>query len=704
MTQLTFGTHIMTGTSTNTTTQTYVGIDLGTTRCVMASQTGDASPTIIQLESQQNALPSLIYFPEDAPPLCGQEASSLLLAHPERGGLLFKRKMGQPQWYLQIDTTKYTAKALSTLLLHHLHSIWCEHHPQAEAVITVPAYFDDIARRETIEAARDAGWQVLGLLNEPSAAALAYHAIYPPKDTAPQCGLVFDLGGGTLDVTVLRQSSDKIEMLSSTGDTKLGGQEWDDAIAWKLSSQCAREYEWDPLDEPKAFEHLRRQCQQLREHLTNKHTETLFFAYEGIQLELTITREELERWCRPFVERSIAIAQRALDEAQLSISQLDHIILAGGGSRMPMIREALQAWSDLPLESRLDPERSIAVGAAIRAQQLAQLPQTQRRSDADAYLPGAQLSEISAHPLGFLIMKDGTPHNKILFPKHTPLPAKYKKSGFTTSHNNQTEIDIHLMQSDAPTPKAETCLASFRIHDIPPNPQIELTFRYGLNALIEVEAVELETTQTLLVTPITSPSLETLITPTPKDIVFAIDCSASMKGKAILEAKLAAYEFLNNIRPEGMRFGLVSFGDPGVHVRTQLQPQPIVIRAHLAELQAVGTTPLGAAIHASIDLFGTTQREKHLMIITDGTPDNKAEAENAASLAHKQGINIKVIAIGQALDRPFLEHRICQTTADCHAVNDPIDLSQVFTSLASELSKRTGALTKWPPKNGSNTL
>ncbi len=689
----------------------WVGIDLGMTRFSMAVCSRTQAPALWPLGEQTPQVPTALFFPTDGEIWWGEEAYRALLEQPERGAWLFKRKMGQRGGILEIEERTLDAEALARLFCRCVWQALGEAAHRIEGVtVAVPAYFRDAARRATLDAVRAAGWPVRSLLNEPTAAAMAHHA-YSPVESG-RISFVFDLGGGTLDITILERQPEGLRILASVGDDQLGGQDWDDALVWPIAAEFLRLYGWNPLDQPEAFEPLRRACQQAREALSFHPKTILSFTFQDILLTLDISRDFLETHCAFLLERCKALCLRACEEATLHPSSIQEVLLAGGGAQMPMIQASLGSLFPTPSQTRLDPASVVALGAAYHAQSIATIPTDARTKEEDRFLPGRRVQEITPHPLGLLVMRDGIPSNRLLIHRHQPLPSEVIERDLTTLRDNQEEIDLFLLQSDQPHPDPDTLLSSFQIGPLPPHRagqiRLEIRFHYNTDGVIQMSASLLPDRSPLSVRLCEGADrLARLTKPVPRDILMAIDCSASMQGRPLLEAKLAIREFFDRLHTPELRLGLLSFGDPQAHLRVPLMADTLLVKAYLTQLKAQGSTPLAEAIttaHQALFLprHDTTSPERWLILLTDGIPDHPQKAREAARLAHNAGIRILALGLGSHVDANFLATSVCSDPSMVRHVGQPIDLSSHFTSLATELSAGAGALTRYFTFAGSH--
>lgn len=691
----------------------WVGIDLGMTRFSMAVCSRTQPPALWPLGEQASPVPTALFFPTQGGIDWGEEAYRALLEQPERGAWLFKRKMGFGGGILEIEERVLDAEALTRLFCRCVWQALGKMTDRIEGVtVAVPAYFRDAARRATLDAVRAAGWPVRSLLNEPTAAAIAHHA-----DSSVESGrlsFVFDLGGGTLDITILERQPEGLRILASVGDDQLGGQDWDDALIWPIAAEFLRLYGWNPLDQPEAFEPLRRACQQAREALSFHPKTILSFAFQGVLLTLDISRAFLETHCAPLLERCKALCVRACKEAALDPSAIQEVLLAGGGSQMPMIQASLGSLFPIPPQTRLDPASVVALGAAYHAQSMATVPVDARPKEEARFLPGRRIQDITPHPLGLLVMRDGVPFNRLLIPRHQPLPSEVIERDLTTLRDNQEEIDIFLLQSDQPHPDPDTLLSSFQIGPLPPHRagqiRLEICFHYNTDGVIQLRASLLPDGSLLSVRLCEGAHrLAQLTKPVPRDILLAIDCSASMQGRPLLEAKLAIREFFDRLHTPEIRLGLLSFGDPQAHLRVPLMADTLLVKAYLAQLKAQGSTPLAEAIHTAhqalfLPRHDTISPERWLILLTDGVPDHPQKAREAARLAHNAGIHILTLGLGPQVDADFLATSVCSDPSMYRRVGQSIDLSSHFTSLATELSAGAGALTRYFTFAGSHPM
>ncbi len=343
----------------------FVGIDLGTTNSAVAHRNAYGRPEVIANREGQNITPSVVYFGTE-PPAVGQEAKEWARLGNDEIASFFKPHMGNPQFQLQFRGKPYSATELSTLVLRRLKEDAESRLGESvdRAVITVPAYFADPQRKATIEAGTAAGFQVMRIINEPTAAALAYGL---QKAGIEETVLIYDLGGGTFDVTVARITPDEIVILSTAGDHDLGGKNWDDRIATFLAERFAAETGFDPLDDPTALNEVLVRSEQAKWTLSERASARITLQLGAERRTFELGRPEFEAMTFPLMERTRRLTEEALGEAGLSWPGLDGVLLVGGSTRMPMVRTYVSQMSGKPPRAGVNVDEVVALGAAIQA-------------------------------------------------------------------------------------------------------------------------------------------------------------------------------------------------------------------------------------------------------------------------------------------------------------------------------------------------
>src|SRR5438445_3270950 len=342
-----------------------VGIDLCTTFSAIAHLDAYVKPRIIANTATARMTSSVIFF-DDSQLIIGTVAKNNAVAEPEKIVDFVKREMGKPkdQFHREFGGKIYSAEELSALIIKKLKADAEKYldQPITDAVITVPAYFNDAERTATITAGQLAGLSVLQIINEPTAAALAYGL---DKLDENQTVFVFDLGGGTFDVTIMRIIDHKIEMLATNGDHRLGGKDWDDVIVNLIAEEFDRLHGENPLLDLHSYQELHNRALAAKIQLSSRNTTTIVYHHGGKSVKLTLTRKEFEKRTRHLVEKCKTICEMVMQEAKMKWDKIDKLLLAGGMTRMPMMRAMISSFSSVPLVDKVNPDEVVARGEAF---------------------------------------------------------------------------------------------------------------------------------------------------------------------------------------------------------------------------------------------------------------------------------------------------------------------------------------------------
>ena len=488
---------------------TFVGIDLGTTNSAVAYRNAYGRPEVIANREGQNITPSVVYFGAD-PPVVGQEAKEWARLGNEEIASFFKPHMGNPLFQLQFHGKTYSATDLSTLVLRRLkEDAEARLGDQVDrAVITVPAYFADPQRKATIEAGQAAGFQVLRIINEPTAAALAYGL---QKTGVEETVLIYDLGGGTFDVTVARITPEEIVILSTAGDHDLGGKNWDDRIATFLAERFAAETGFDPLDDPVALNEVLVRSEQAKWALSERTSTRITLQLGTERRSFELTRAEFEAMTFPLMDRTRRLTEEALGEADLAWPRLDGVLLVGGSTRMPMVRTYVSQMAGKPPRAGVNVDEVVALGAAIQAA----IEVGQSIGDAvprftlsaggpqaaatDAGAPSRRVTDVMSHSLGTIaVSPDGSAYvNDIVIRRNLPIPASNTKSYLHETHGgSNTRLEVYLTQGESSTPLDCTILGKYvfdGIHATDAEVTVDVGLSYDSNGVVQVQAVQRDT-------------------------------------------------------------------------------------------------------------------------------------------------------------------------------------------------------------------
>ena len=460
-----------------------VGIDLGTTNSVVAVLEG-GEPTVIPNAEGARTTPSVVGFSKTGEILVGEVAKRQAITNPDRTVRSIKREMGT-DWGTEIDGKKWTPQEISAQILAKLKRDAESYLGETvtQAVITVPAYFDDAQRQATKEAGQIAGLEVLRIINEPTAASLAYGLDKQHDQTI----LVFDLGGGTFDVSLLEIGEGVFEVKSTSGNTHLGGDDWDQQVIDWMVKEFKNSYGKDLSQDRMAMQRLKDAAEKAKIELTStSQTQiTLPFITEGpLHLEMTLTRAEFERMSEDLVQQLEGPFQQAVKDWGKDVSGIDHVILVGGATRMPMVQELVKKLTGGKEPHKgVNPDEVVAVGAAIQAGVL-------KGEVKDVLLLDVTPLSLGIQTLGGIFTK--------LIERNTTIPTK-KTEVFTTADDSQTQVEVDVLQGEgemAASPGVRS-LGRFQLIGIPPAPrgmpQIEVTFDIDANGIVNVSAKDTAT-------------------------------------------------------------------------------------------------------------------------------------------------------------------------------------------------------------------
>ncbi len=663
---------------------TFVGIDLGTTNSVVAGRNAYGRPEVIANRDGANITPSVIYFGSD-PPSVGQEAKEWARLGNDEIASFFKPHVGGNNYSLRFHGKDYTATDLSAIVLKHLKEDAEAKLGQSvdRAVITVPAYFADAQRKATIAAGEAAGLRVLRIINEPTAAALAYGL---RKSGADETVLIYDLGGGTFDVTVARITADEIAVLATAGDHDLGGKNWDDRIATYLSEKFAGETGVDPLDDPLALNEILVRSEQAKWALSDRASTRVTLQLGSERRTYELSRDEFESMTFPLMDRTRTLTEEALSEAKLDWKGLTGVLLVGGSTRMPMVRSYVTKMAGVPPRAGVNVDEVVALGAVIQASMEEGLDASDATpkftlggKSAPAFrLPGARrVVDVMSHSLGAVaVSEDGSRYvNDIVVRRNVPIPAENVRPYVHATHAGaNTKLEVYLTQGESAAPLDCSFLGKYVFSGILPTDAevtVDLKVSYDANGVVQVKAAQRDTGHTLAmsVEPVPDdlswfgrPPDFTPVRAAPDrvSVFLLIDVSASMAGNPLLEAQSAARAFLDKCDFTYTEVGLIAFSDQ-VTLMTAATDHVRRLQSAINRLEADGTTNLTDALSLAGEHLLNASRTRYIVILTDGFPDAPESAVEQAGTAKALGIEIVAIGTGTA-DLEYLR-RLSSTEA-----------------------------------------
>lgn len=466
-----------------------IGIDLGTTNSCVAVLEND-QPVVITNAEGSRTTPSVVAFTKDGERLVGDTARRQAAVNVDRTFFSIKREMGST-FRAKIDGKQYTPQEISSMILRKLKKDAESYLGEtvSDAVITVPAYFNDAQRQATKDAGRIAGLNVLRIINEPTSAALAYGLDHGEAQKI----LVYDLGGGTFDVSIIEIGDNLIEVLATAGDNHLGGDDFDARITEHLVMEFLRTERVDLRKDPTAMQRVREEAEKAKKVLSTSSTTTINLPFittvkgEPKHMEMTLSRAQFDELTKDLVERTRGPVQQALSDAGIAASDLGMVLLVGGSTRIPAVYEAVRRMTGKEPSRNLNPDECVALGAAVQGGKLG-----------GALMAGSQAAEIilmDVTPLSLSIETVGGIATKII-DRNTTIPTRYSQV-FSTAANFQTSVDIKVLQGERQFAKDNKLLGRFQLRGIKAAPagvpQIEVTFDIDANGIVQVSAKDLGT-------------------------------------------------------------------------------------------------------------------------------------------------------------------------------------------------------------------
>jgi molecular chaperone DnaK len=480
-----------------------VGIDLGTTFSTLAVLDAEGNPVPIANEEDDVETPSLILLTDSHHVVVGPSRQRAAMEDPEHVVDRVKRYMGNADYKRTFDGHEITPEFLSALILKKLRQDAEKRiGPIGNAVITVPYYFNDARRKATQDAGRIAGLNVVDIINEPTAATLTYAwqqgelGTASTTDQKPRLAMVYDLGGGTFDVTVVRYTPTHFQVLATDGDVHLGGIDWNDRLVNYVAEEFKAKHGNDPREDPGTLQMLRHDADQAKIRLSEGPEATIACRHEGKGMTLKVTREQFEDMSADLLQRTCDTATLVLEQAKVKAEELDAVVLVGGSTLMPKVSRMLHDLLGKAPFTGLSPHTAVAQGAAIHAAIL----EAKYRGDASELaervrkkLRNVKQEEVNSHGLGVAARnpKTGKMVNHVMIPRNSKLPIEVHRT-FVTSEPNQQRVNIKVIEGDAPDPDACSLLGNCRItglpKDLPKGSPIEVVYAFDASGRVRVRA------------------------------------------------------------------------------------------------------------------------------------------------------------------------------------------------------------------------
>ncbi|QDT07728.1 Chaperone protein DnaK [Rubripirellula lacrimiformis] len=504
-----------------------VGIDLGTTRSVIAWVDSSGKPVTIFSSEGEPTTPSVVLFESDGVTV-GKEALKALQVLPNQVATFAKREMGNVAYSREINGTNYPPELIQSLVLGKLRRDAQARlgMPVTQAVITVPAYFNEPKRRSTMDAGRLAGLDVRAVINEPTAAAIAYGVDKQSQATGPMTILVYDLGGGTFDSSLVRINGRKFDVIATDGNAMLGGMDWDKCLARWIDQEFAIAHGFHPSSLPGGDALLLREAEELKHTLTSRRSADVRVVFDGRSLQTKMTRDDFEELTAHLLDRTRFTIAKLVEDSGISWIEVDRILMVGGSTRMPQIHQMLAKETGIEPESTISADEAVAHGAALFAMTLLSPPQPasapakpSAQGTAQPVSPdvnirptsnrpfgvvgsqgsrsnlssGVQVTDVNAHHLGVIGVdkKTGQRVNHIMIRRNTPLPAA-RVSRFETNTDNQPNVVVEVVEGGDAMGAHATAIGRCVVDGLPPHlaagTPVDVAFRYDADGIIHVEA------------------------------------------------------------------------------------------------------------------------------------------------------------------------------------------------------------------------
>jgi molecular chaperone DnaK (HSP70) len=620
----------------------------------------------------------------------------------------FKRQMGDELFIFHADGVDYSSTELSTLLLKKLKKNAEAHLGQTitDAVITVPAYFRDPERKATIEAGKAAGFNVLQVINEPTAAAVAY-GLNKSQNEKKQRLLIYDLGGGTFDVTLLELEKDHVRVKNSDGDHQLGGKDWDDRIIEHLASKFQDEYGLDPLEDAESLADLLVQAEEAKKRLTSFQKTVISIVHEGSKGKYDLDRATFGQITSDLMERTMSLTMRVLEDMRLKPSQIDGVLLVGGSTRMPMVHQFIEKKFGKPPMSGVNVDEAVALGAALVADE-----RGQSKSKPIFALKGRiKTIDVTNHSLGMIAINPAQTAyvNSIILSKNAEIPCQETRPyQHRTRSSGENMLEIFMTQGESESPEDVAYLGRYVVQDIPHQKGglavIDVGYHYDESGTVQVEAqtrnnkgkgklkIKIEKLPSDVPQRFMEPPKLQVEEPEHVTAYLAFDLSGSMSGTPLREAKKAALGFLKNSDLSHCSIGIIAFSDR-VKIKLEASQNARKIENAINDL-TVGETGYGNSTHPFDEIDGLMTRldgRRFGIVLADGVWCNQSKAVKRAKQCHLNEINIIAIGFGGA-DKKFLK---AIASSDEDSFYTSMDgLVETFSTIAQVLAETGGGGTR----------
>jgi molecular chaperone DnaK len=681
-----------------------VGIDLGTTFSAIAAVNRSGRPVIVHNSEGKPVTPSVICF-SGTEPIVGDEAKEMQALGESNIASFFKRSMGNNSFMLNFNGRNYTPTELSAILLGKLKAdAGAELGKEVtDAVITVPAYFNNFQREATIKAGEMAGLKVLRIINEPTSAALAYGL---DRLSGDETILVYDLGGGTFDVSIVQIDQKLIKVIATDGDHELGGKDWDDRIAAYLGQQFYQDHGLDPLEDTESFQDILTRTESAKKQLSVRENVKVSIVHGGEKESYDLTRDQFVEMTRDLMERTRSLTEQVLRDSGLGWPDMTGVLLVGGSTRMPMVHRYVETMSGKKPLPGVNVDEAVALGAAIQAY----MDTAEKNGSPSMFTLKAnrKTRDVMSHSLGMVAENENRAQyiNSIILPKNTPIPCtETRPYQIRTGRNRENKVEVYMLQGENDSPLKCNMLGKYVFPDISHAANqvaiLDIQYQYDRNGVVSVSAVQRETKANLPLTVEPVPAdLSWLSEPPPEQyvvtahpsILITVDLSGSMSGNPLGEAQRAAKKFVVEIDLTHSSLGLIAFADR-VQVTQEICQNAKKLNkgidywTPLMDRGDVGWGNDAEPFSQALRLLKGREDPRFIIVLTDGAWYDQPGAVRQARTCHQEGIEIIAIGFGGA-DRKFL--RDIATCDENALFTDLSSLAGSFSKIAQVLTETGG--------------
>lgn len=683
----------------------YIGIDLGTTYSAVSVIDQYGKATILPTPSGERLTPSAVYIGGDGTVLVGAEAKDMLQDEPDNVATFFKRYMGDSDYAFYAGEREYSAADLQAILLEHLRrqaeQVLGE--PVRDAVITVPAYFNDLQRNQTVDAGRRAGLNVLRIINEPTSAAICYGLGQgTTADATPRRMMVYDLGGGTFDVTVLEVSHGGINVLATGGDHHLGGKDWDDMLIDYVAGEFRQEHGSDPREDFECYSDLLYNIEKLKIQLSSRESASIVVRSGGNRSRVTVTRDKFEEITRHLMSNTQSKAAEVLAEAGLQWSDLEGVLLVGGSTKMPMVENWVRQFSGKEPLRGINVDEAVCLGAVLQARieleshRVLGIGGGRTQGIGGGAAGGMmRIRDVMSHSLGAIAVSDDGSHyvNSIIIGRNKPIPVEERRPfRHHTRPDGPNELEVYLTQGETREVQDVVVIGRYMFHDFAHVPSgetiIDIGYSYDTNGIVQVSGYQRETGMTLVPEKLPLPEDMTWLYGRPQggsgrlSVVITIDVSYSMMGKPLSKAQDAAREFVRNINLNNAMVAIHAFSDT-VQVMCDLTNDERTLTRAIGNMSLEGANLANPLKQATEVLEPQLACSKPVMIVlTDGMWTSKKNAIKTSDHCRAVGIDIIALGFGGA-DEEFLKR-----ISTISSMTDLDHVVEQFGTIAQELNSK----------------